>query len=368
MRAIAVDDEELGLSRIMRLLKKIEYLSYVNGYNNPKEAIENACIDNADIAFLDIEMPEINGLVLAEMLMEKNPKIEVIFITAYDKYALQAFEVNAIGYLLKPVELGSIKQKLERVLLRQGDIKVVEETKKLYIKVFKYFLVSDSKDMKNIIEFRTEKAKELLGILLSHQGKPITKDKIIYRLWPDMEMERAAKNFHTTCYYVRKVIKEAGINNFILRKEHGYSINMNYIDSDLNSFCSAIREIRKKEPQIGIIKAGFFEYGGSYFENEYYEWAYAERNYYGDYFENMGIYLSNYYEGIGQMDECEKILKYLFRVNPLSEKACSRLIKISMEKGDIINAKKIYKNFQKNVDDEMGEKTLKILEDIIEKY
>lgn len=368
MRAIAVDDEELGLSRIVRLLKKSEYLSYIKGYTNPKEAIENIDVDNADLAFLDIEMPEINGLVLAEILMEKNPKIEVIFITAYDKYALQAFEVNAIGYLLKPVELDSIKQKLERVLLRQNDIKVVEETKKLYIKVFKYFLVSDSKEMKNIIEFRTEKAKELLGLLLSYQGKPISKDKIMYTLWPDMELERAVKNFHTTCYYVRKIIKNLGISNFILRKEHGYSINMDYIDSDLSNFCSAIMEMRKKEPQIGIIKTGFFEYSGNYFENEYYEWAYEERNYYGDYFENMGIFLSSYYKSLGQMDETEKILKYLFRINPLSEKACSRLIKINMKKGDIINAKKIYKTFEKTFDDEIGEKTLKVLEKIMEQY
>lgn len=368
MRAIAVDDEELGLSRIMRLLKKIEYLSYINGYTNPKEAIENACIDNADIAFLDIEMPEINGLLLAEMLMEKNPKIEVIFITAYDKYALQAFEVNAIGYLLKPVELDSIKQKLERVLLRKGDIKVVEQTKKLYIKVFKYFLVSNSKDMKNTIEFRTEKAKELLGLLLSYQGKPISKDKIIYSLWPDMDLERAVKNFHTTCYYVRKVIKNFGMSNFILRKEHGYSINMDCIESDLNNFCSAIKEMIKKDAQIGTIKTGFLEYVGNYFEDEDYEWTYEEKSYYNDYFESMGIFLSKYYEGAGQMDEAEKVLKYLFRINPLSQKACSRLIKINMQKGDIINAKKIYKSFEEKIDDEIGEKALKTLEKIIEEY
>lgn len=368
MRAIAVDDEELGLSRIMRLLDESGCLSYIKGYTNAKEAIENIDEDNADVAFLDIEMPEINGLVLAEILMEKNPRIEVIFITAYDKYALQAFEVNAIGYLLKPVELDSIKQKLERVLLRQGNIKVVEETKKLYIKVFKYFLVSDSKDMKNTIEFRTEKAKELLGILLSYQGKPISKDKIIYMLWPDMEMERATKNFHTTCYYVRKITKNLGINNFILRRENGYSINMDCIDSDLNNFCSAIREIRKKNFKIELIKTAFFEYNGNYFENEDYEWAYEEKGYYGDCFENMGMLLSKYYESIRQIDEAEKTLEHLLRINPLSEKTCSRLIKINMERGDIVNAKKIYKNFEEKFDDEISEKILKNLKKIIEEY
>lgn len=359
MRAIAVDDEELGLSRIMRLLNKSEYLSYIKGYTKSKEAIENIDVDNADIAFLDIEMPEINGLMLAEMLMEKNPTIEVIFVTAYDKYALQAFEVHAIGYLLKPVQLESIKQKLERILLKQGNIKIEENLKTMYIKTFKYFLVSENKNMKKTIEFRTEKAKELLGLLLSYQGKPISKDKIIYILWPDMELERAVKNFHTTCYYVRKITKNLGISNFILRKENGYSINIDYVESDLNNFCNAIKEIGKKNPKIEPIKAAFFEYIGGYFENEDYSWAYEEKDYYSDCFENMGIFLAQYYESIQQRDEVEKILKYLLRINPLSEKACSRLIKINTDKGDMVNAKKVYKNFEKNFDDEINEEILK---------
>lgn len=366
MRAIAVDDEELGLSRIVRLLRESEYLSYIKGYTRSKEAIENADIDNADIAFLDIEMPEIDGLMLAEMLMERNPKIEVVFVTAHDKYALQAFEVHAIGYLLKPIQLDSIKQKLERVLLRQNNIKVVKKPRKLYIKIFKYFLVSENEDMKNTIEFRTEKTKELLGLLLSYQGKPISKDKIIYMLWPDMEIERAAKNFHTTCYYVRKIIKNLGISNFILRKENGYSINVDYVDSDLNNFCNAIKEISKKNPKIEYIKTAFFEYSGNYFESEDYAWAYEEKDYYGDCFENIGIFLAKYYESLRQIDEAEKVLKYLLRINPLSDKACSRLIKINMEKEDIINAKKVYKNFEEKSYDEINEEILKKLKKIME--
>lgn len=368
MRAVVVDDEELGISRIVRLLKESGYLSYIKGYTRSKEAIENIDIDDADVAFLDIEMPEINGLMLAEILMERNPRIEVIFVTAHDKYALQAFEVHAIGYLLKPVQLDSIKQKLERILLRQDNdnIKIEEGSKKLYIKTFKHFLVSENEDMKNTIEFRTEKSKELLGLLLSYQGEPISKDKIIYMLWPDMEVERAVKNFHTTCYYVRKVIRKLGINNFILRKENGYSINMDCIDSDLNNFCSAIKEIKKKNPKIEIIKNAFFQYTGGYFENEDYVWVYVEKDYYEECFENICMFLSDYYESMGYTDKIQEILQYLLRINPLSEKACSRLIKINMKNGDIADAKRVYRNYAKNFKTEIANDILEPLEKLIE--
>lgn len=367
MRAIAVDDEKLGLGRIVRLLKGSEYFSCVKGYTKPEEAIKYFEEDNADIAFLDIEMPEMNGLQLSETLMERNPRLEVVFVTAYDKYALQAFEINAIGYLLKPVELKKINDKIERILIRQKGVKIQEKLNVIYIQTFEHFLVSFDKSMKNTIKFRTEKAKELLGYLLSYQGKPVSKDKIIYTLWPDMEPERAAKNFHTTCYYIRKVFKNLGVNNLILRKQNGYSINEECIASDLSIFCNAMEQISKENPRIETIKTAFFEYNGAYLENEDYLWAVEKQSYYEDCYESMGIFLEEYYKSTKQTDKAENVLRHLLSVNPLSEKACVKLIELYMKKGDKLKAKKVYKTLQKNFDDEVGKEILNYLDKLIMK-
>lgn len=339
----------------MRLLKESQNLSYVKGYIEPKEAIENFETDNADIAFLDIEMPEINGLLLAEILMQKNPRIEVVFVTAYDKYAIQAFEINAIGYLLKPVELKKINDKIQRILIRQNKYEISEKSKVLYVQAFENYFVSFDENMKNLVKFRTEKAKELLGYLLSYHGKPLSKDKIIDTLWPDMEIERAKKNFHTTCYYIRKNL---GIDNLILRNQNGYSINVECIVSDVNIFCSAIEELSKEKPKIETINAAFFKYNGIYFENEDYLWTLEVQSYYGDYFEKMGIFLAEYYKSKEKFNEAENILKHLLMVDSSSEKACLKLIELSMKKGDILGAKKIYNSFKKNYDDEITREAL----------
>jgi two-component system LytT family response regulator len=115
IRAYVVDDETLAVQRLARLLADTGRVTVVGSSTDPQDAL-NALRDvDADVVFLDIQMPEINGLELVERLDRNVP---VIFTTAYDRYALEAFAVNSIDYLLKPVEserLGKALDKLERL-------------------------------------------------------------------------------------------------------------------------------------------------------------------------------------------------------------------------------------------------------------
>ncbi len=113
IKAIIVDDEELGRSIIKEYLMQhpnIEILSECRDAHEALQAIEKF---HPDLIFLDIQMPEINGFELLDMLDEK-PK--VIFSTAYDQYAIQAFEVNAIDYLLKPYDSDRFTMAVERAV------------------------------------------------------------------------------------------------------------------------------------------------------------------------------------------------------------------------------------------------------------
>ena len=101
MRAIIIDDERLARTELRKLLQEYPEIEIVDEAGNVEEGIAKIDTHNPDLIFLDIQMPGKTGFdLLAEV--EKAP--QVIFTTAYDEYALKAFEVNALDYLLKPVE------------------------------------------------------------------------------------------------------------------------------------------------------------------------------------------------------------------------------------------------------------------------
>ncbi len=101
--AFIIDDESLARTRIRRLLENEQDINIAGECANGQEAVQHIKSNSPDLIFLDVQMPELNGFeVLNELGSEKLPVI--IFVTAYDKYALKAFEVHAIDYLLKPFD------------------------------------------------------------------------------------------------------------------------------------------------------------------------------------------------------------------------------------------------------------------------
>jgi two-component system LytT family response regulator len=112
IRAYVVDDEPLAIARLERLLASFEGLSIAGSSSDPAEALEALSSKRCgaiDVLFLDIQMPGMNGFELLARLPEQP---FVIFTTAFDEYALRAFEVNSIDYLLKPIE----REQLERAI------------------------------------------------------------------------------------------------------------------------------------------------------------------------------------------------------------------------------------------------------------
>ncbi len=99
INCIAIDDEPLALELLESYINKIPYLNLVGSYESSGDALSVINNESIDLIYLDINMPEINGLQLVKSL-ENAPKI--IFTTAYDSFAIQGFELNAVDYLLKP--------------------------------------------------------------------------------------------------------------------------------------------------------------------------------------------------------------------------------------------------------------------------
>jgi two-component system LytT family response regulator len=132
VQAIIIDDEPLAVAELQRMLEPYPQVEVIATATRSADALQKIKQLNPDVIFLDINMPEMNGFQLLEAL-DETP--EVIFITAYDEFAVKAFEVNALDYLLKPVNAERLAEAIKKLTLPQLDNKPrLEADKKIFIK------------------------------------------------------------------------------------------------------------------------------------------------------------------------------------------------------------------------------------------
>ena len=128
LRVYLVDDESLALKRLTRLLRQTHRVDIAGSTESPDEAVKFLTKNAVDAVFLDIQMPGMTGFELLQKL-PKEPA--VVFTTAYDRFALEAFEVNSIDYLLKPIELDRLEKALTKVERLQGTPQAQSESEQL---------------------------------------------------------------------------------------------------------------------------------------------------------------------------------------------------------------------------------------------
>ena len=124
MKAIIVDDERLARQELKSLLAEYKDIEVIAECTNAAEAKEKIALLKPDVVFLDIQMPGKNGLELAQ---ELSPVPELIFITAHDEFALRAFEVNALDYLLKPIQPERLAEAVKKLLNKDEEQLPMEE-------------------------------------------------------------------------------------------------------------------------------------------------------------------------------------------------------------------------------------------------
>lgn len=118
IRALVVDDEQLAREELCFLLGGIAGLEIAGQAGNGLEALKVIEEQAPDLVFLDVQMPGITGFEVARRILRAGVETQLVFVTAYDHHAIEAFEVNAVDYLLKPVEAGRLTTAVERVRRR----------------------------------------------------------------------------------------------------------------------------------------------------------------------------------------------------------------------------------------------------------
>lgn len=178
MTCIVADDEHILLNHLQNIIKNIYPDANIFTFDNSESIVEFVKENKIDIAFLDINMPSMNGIELAKILHEEYPKLNIIFTTGYDTYAVKAFELNVSAYLLKPITKVAVENALNNLRYPLNS-KLECKIKVQCFGDFEFFV--DSKP----IEFKFSKTKELLAFLIYKHGALCSNEEIISVLWED---------------------------------------------------------------------------------------------------------------------------------------------------------------------------------------
>ncbi len=185
MLILAADDEPMMLEELVSVIEEVRPEAEVKGFTNPKELLEYADSNPCDIAFLDVEMGVMSGIEVAKQLKIKNPQVNLIFATGYDKYMKNALSLRVSGYITKPVNTQKVQEELENL---RNPIESVEQKENVLVaRCFGHFDVFVNGES---LDFERRKTKELLAYLIDRRGSVVTSGEICSVLWEDAENDK----------------------------------------------------------------------------------------------------------------------------------------------------------------------------------
>lgn len=218
MKIVIADDEKKALHLLRIIIER--YTGFqspveLHEFSRSSQARDFLMTEEVDLAFLDIKMPGITGLEIAqELFMEKKGLPEIVFVTAYPQYSMTAWQLEVLGYVLKPYDPQQIYRLLDRAQTLHP-VKAAEEIPRV-ICASEFNVFVDHKP----IDFRHQKSRELLAFLVFNRGGWVSLDTIIEALLTNAE-EKSSKNYcRIIAYRLKQTLEQAGIGR-ILETGHG---------------------------------------------------------------------------------------------------------------------------------------------------
>ncbi|RJX38937.1 response regulator [Paenibacillus pinisoli] len=331
MRVILIDDERLALDYMAYQLADLPEIDIIGQHIDPLKGKEQIIQSDADIVFLDIHLPEISGLELAEQLLEKKPYLNIVFVTAYDEYAVRAFELDALDYIVKPV----LKERLLKTInrLKERRESAGDENRgasSIRMKLFRQAEIGTGSHSYELMHWRTAKAQELFLYLLHHRKELVRKSTLIDLLWPEAgESEKVYAQLYTTVYHVRKGLSSLGRHFELMNTTDGYRLDVVDVQFDVEEWESSVAlEQPLTAETIERYTTAMEWYSGDYLQEYDYWWAESERERLRQLWLRASLRIAEWHEACGQADQA--ILRYLeigLR-QPIAEEAHFGLMKL----------------------------------------
>ncbi len=273
MRILVVEDEPNTLEELTDCIHAYDAGLQVDACGNPLLALKTCESVSYDAALLDIQMPEMTGLDLADRLSAISPGISIVFVSAYNNYAAEAFEINAVDYILKPIRQERLHKALDKICKEESKKqKPASVPSNLKIQAFGKMIVSSETD---ILKWKRHKSPEIFAYLLHNHGTPVHKEKLCEMMWPEYDPQKALTYLQTIMYQLRKNIAEISENGILIEyADHCYRLRLDGVQYDVDIFLDAFEDAFRQAPtSLELLLKAEQCYTGSYFEEEGWIWA-----------------------------------------------------------------------------------------------
>lgn len=342
MKVLLIDDEPNALNYLEAMLKPYTNIQILGKYTDVDIAMQHIKKEKIDLIFLDIEMGAFHGIDVARELVKWYPELQIVFVTAYHEFAIDAFEINVVDYLLKPVNTKRLEVTIKRVETKLSNIeekknRLLNSNYDFFVTTFGRFHLFD--EQQNIIKWRTRKGRELVALLWRNREKPIDKESIIDTLWPNMPFDNALKLLYTTIYQTRRNLKRTDGKSPIKLVGEGYLLQMS-IFSDYEE----LKQLMHAPKNVSNIKGCLALYQDNFLQD--YDWALSDR-----------FLLQNEY--LLYLDDCifnnlnvqdpalrQVCLEKRYQVDPLNEKYVLELLESYEETGNMVKMSALLKEYK----------------------
>ena len=328
MKVWLIDDEQPCLEELAWWLKKYPDLEIVGMDTNPVKAFDNILGNSVDAVFLDIDMPVLNGLELVLKLQERCQGVSVIFVTAHAQYALEAYQVHPLDFLLKPISQAKLEScvaylRSHRKLFHKEE----SHNDLLKIHCFGTFEIICNTEVK----WSTYRVRELLLYLIDKRGHSVTKSELLTVLFNGKEDKNTIHNLYMTIYRLKSLLDTIDPEHKLVRFTDTYSLMIepgvcDYTDFINFSTMNAVITVENADKAYDVLNLC----RGLYLEKESFDWVGESSNEVEIEYERIALGLAIYLMGVGQLQKAEEVLNKILLRNALCEEAYTLLLEITL--------------------------------------
>ncbi|SFM28990.1 Two-component response regulator, SAPR family, consists of REC, wHTH and BTAD domains [Paenibacillus sp. 1_12] len=370
MKVLLVDDEPAMLLAMKRLLSKMEGVELVGSFQNAVEVLEFVREREVDLAFLDIQIAADDGLELAHSLRLLRPDLDIVFTTSHAEYAIQAYDVYPLDYMVKPISRRRLAETITRASGRRSvsssDVGGLTHNR-LTVRGMGCFEASSKQA--GAVKWISKKSMELLAYLLVKRGRNAAKIRILEDIFPDMPHKNAETYLNTAVYQLRKALTMHGFKAIVISSQEQYRLDLDQADVDFIQFEQGIEELSEinsanEAMAIDLEK----QFTGELFEDKSFGWVTVERERLAIMYDSFAKRLASWLLAQQRYREAAHIARKMVSRNEFEEESNLLLLNILGAMGDRQSLDHYYERYTQLLLQELGLKPSPLIQGLYEQY